>query len=314
MMQYWLPYALLGPVLWAISTHIDKYMVERYFLDVHPAVLLVFTGLVNLALLPVFAVLVPGIFELAPRAMLSMMLAGVLLMGAIMLYLLALRSEEASVVSPFFQASPLFAIGLSYFVLGEQLTPPQAAGAALVLMGTLSVAFVEEGREAGAVKIRLIVLMLGCAFALALSSLVFKIFSRRDEFWQTTFWLFAGQGAFALIVLALAPMRRQFQNLLKEQPGALFGINGANELISVIGMLGQRYALALAPLSLVQVVGSTTTIFVFVIGLALTLFAPRLGREDMSRRSLVRKGMAAALVAGGVALIEGSVRSLILAD
>ena len=27
----WLVFALCGPILWAISVHLDKYLVERYF-------------------------------------------------------------------------------------------------------------------------------------------------------------------------------------------------------------------------------------------------------------------------------------------
>jgi hypothetical protein len=28
----WLAFAFSGPILWAISTHIDKYLVEKYLL------------------------------------------------------------------------------------------------------------------------------------------------------------------------------------------------------------------------------------------------------------------------------------------
>ena len=38
-----------------------------------------------------------------------------------LLYLQALQTEEASVVAPYFQASPLFGFGLAYLVLGETL-------------------------------------------------------------------------------------------------------------------------------------------------------------------------------------------------
>ena len=41
----WLVYALCGPVLWAISTHLDKYLVERYFKHADVLVLSVFTAL-----------------------------------------------------------------------------------------------------------------------------------------------------------------------------------------------------------------------------------------------------------------------------
>jgi drug/metabolite transporter (DMT)-like permease len=49
----WLLFAFSGPVLWAISTHLDKYLVERYFKHSSVAVLLIFTALAGLLLLPV---------------------------------------------------------------------------------------------------------------------------------------------------------------------------------------------------------------------------------------------------------------------
>ena len=55
---------------------------------------------------------------------------------------------------------------------------------------------------------------------------------------------------------------------------------------------------------LVSAISSTSTFFVFLFGILLTLFFPRLGREDLSAHNLVRKGLGALLVAGGVALIE----------
>jgi hypothetical protein len=43
----WLIYAFSGPVLWALSTHIDKYLVERYFKQGSVAVLMVFTAIIG---------------------------------------------------------------------------------------------------------------------------------------------------------------------------------------------------------------------------------------------------------------------------
>ena len=48
----WLFFAFSGPVLWAVSMHLDKYLVERYFKHSDVAVLLVFTALVGVVMLP----------------------------------------------------------------------------------------------------------------------------------------------------------------------------------------------------------------------------------------------------------------------
>jgi uncharacterized membrane protein len=302
----WLIFAFSGPVLWAVSTHMDKYLVERYFKDSNVAVLLIFTALIGLFTLPFIWWFAPAVAAVGLANAALMAFSGVLYMGAMLFYLRALQSEEASVVAPFFQAAPLFGFGLGYLVLGETLSPTQMAGGALIVGGTLLVSLRSDPRAAGArgkFNLRLAALMLACALSLAVSSLIFKIFALRDEFWPTTFWMFAGEALFGAALLAIAPYRRQFAALLRRNPGAVLSINAVNELVNLGGGLGTRFALVLAPLSLVQAIGSTTTLFVFGFGVVLSRFFPGLGREGISRRELTHKGLAAVLVAAGAVLV-----------
>src|SRR5208282_3983481 len=122
----WLVFAFSGPVLWAISTHFDKYLVEQYFKHSDVAVLLLFTAFYEPAITS------PGLGSIA-----LIMCSGILYIGALLFYLRALQSEEASVVSPFFQAAPLFGYVLAYLFLGETLSIQQMAGGALIVIGTL---------------------------------------------------------------------------------------------------------------------------------------------------------------------------------
>src|SRR6266568_557318 len=272
----WLVFAFSGPVLWAVSIHLDKYLVSRYFAQSSVAVLLVFTALAGLLLLPPIWFFRPAVIDLPLGSMALIAFSGLLYMTAIFFYLQALQSEEASVVAPLFQATPLFGYLLAYFVLGDRR----------------------------AFKGRLIALMLACAFALALTGLIFKIYAIRDEFWTATFWAFAGQALFGGVLLAIAGYRRQFVALLRANPVPILAISGANELINVAGILGARYALLFAPLSLVQAIGSTTSLFVFAIGAALSVSYPALGREDLSAGNLAQKAVSALLVAAGAILIN----------
>ena len=298
----WLVFAFSGPILWAASTHIDKYLVERYFKDSNVAVLLIFTALVGLITLPFIWFLVPGVADVGPANAALMAFSGLLYMGAMLLYLRALQSEEASVVAPFFQAAPLFGFVLGYVVLGETLSPAELTGGALIIGGTVLVSLRSDLHKSK-FNGRLAALMLACALSLAVSSLIFKIFALRDEFWPTTFWMFVGEALFGAALLAIASYRRQFLDLLRQNPGAVLSINATNELINLGGGLGTRFALVLAPLSLVQAIGSTTTLFVFGFGVVLSIFFPALGRENLSRRELLHKGLAAVLVAAGAVLV-----------
>jgi len=298
----WLVFAFSGPVLWAISTHLDKYLVERFFKQSDVAVLLVFTALIGLALLPFIWLYEPAVLNRDVGSIALMMLSGVLYLGGILFYLWALQSEEASVVAPFFQSSPLFGYVLAYVVLGETLSPRQMLGGVMIIAGTLTVS-IRWGAGAGRFKARLAALMLTCGFILALSGLIFKFFALREEFWTTAFWMFAGQALGGVLILTVTRYRRQFLALLRANTAALLSIGGANEVVNLGGSLSMRYALMFAPLSIVQAIGSTTTLFVLALGAVLSLFFPSLGREQMSARDLIQKGTAAVLVAAGVVLV-----------
>ena len=294
----WLLIALVGPVLWAISTHIDKYLVDRYFHEHDVAVLLVFTALIGLVLLPFIAVYAPVFTALGPGSILVVALTGVLYMVAMYFYLRALQSNEASVVAPFYQATPIFAYGLGYAVLGEVLSTTQLVGGVLIVAGAALASFGFGSKSK--LNVRLVVLMLACALSLAISSVVFKLFAIRDDFWPTTFWTYVGEAVFGIAILAIPSERRLFLTLVRTNPGPVLAINGANELINLGGGLIARFALLLAPLGLVQAVSSTTTIFVFLFGILLTFFAPKIAQEDLSARALIQKGIAVTLVALGV--------------
>jgi drug/metabolite transporter (DMT)-like permease len=297
----WLFFAFSGPVLWAISVHFDKYLVERFFKHSDVAVLLVFTAFIGVLMLPFIWFFQPSVISLDLERIAIIAASGILYMGAMLFYLQALQSEEASVVAPFFQASPLFGYVLAYFVLGEKLSAMQMAGGALIIVGA-SVVSIRFGRG-GAFKLRLAALMLTCGFVLALATLIFKIFAVEVAFWTTTFWMFVGEAIFGVALLTIASYRQQFVTLVRANTAALLSINASNELINLGGGLGNRYALLFAPLSLVQAIGSTTTLFVFLFGVALSVVYPHLGRESLSARELAQKAAAAALVALGVALV-----------
>lgn len=297
----WLLFAFLGPVSWAVSVHIDKYLIDRYFPDSDTAVLMLFTALVGMLALPLIWWFAPEVLAPSLKAIVVMTASGVMYIGAMLFYLKAIQSEEASVVAPMFQLTTIFSFLLAWLMLGETLTLLSAAGAALILGGVL---FVSLGADfkLTALPWKIMLGMVACTFILALANVIFKFYAVKDDFWTTTFWTFVGEGLFGVALLLRGAIRRQFVHLIRTHTGALLGINGANELINLGGGLSVRYATLLAPVALVSAVASTTTLFVVAFGTVVSIVAPHLSREDTSRRSLIRKGFAAVMVTAGVLL------------
>jgi drug/metabolite transporter (DMT)-like permease len=267
------------------------------------AVLMVFTAIIGSLALPFIWLFQPGMVSLDPQSIAVIAVSGILYMGAIYFYLEALQVEEASTVAPFFQAAGIYGLILGYFVLGEKLSILQIIGVLLIIAGSVLLSL-RIGQGAGRFKTRLVILMLTCALAIALSTLIFKFFAVRDEFWTTTFWNFAGQAIFGVILMLIAANRRQFIKMMRANTGAVLSVNGANELINLGGNLGMRYTLLFAPLGIVQAINSTTPFFVLFFGVVLSLFFPSLGREKISFASLMQKIIAITFVVAGVLLIN----------
>jgi uncharacterized membrane protein len=300
----WLLFAILGPLSWAISTHIDKYLVDKYFHDSDTAVLMVFTAVLAVFALPIIWLFEPSVLSLPLLAVAVMTVSGILYMAAMLFYLRALQSEEASAVAPLFQLSTIFTLLLAFVFLGEKPGLQQLSGIALIVVGTLIVT-VNGGAMLQRFYTRLLFLMAGATFIVALSAVLFKYFAVEDTFWGTTFWTFVGEGIFGVGIVLIPGYYQQFAMLFKHSPGAVIGINATNELINLGGGLGVRFASLLAPVALVSAVSSTTTLFVFALGVLLTLFFPKFGRENLTTSNLLRKGAAAVLVTVGVILADG---------
>jgi drug/metabolite transporter (DMT)-like permease len=299
----WLLFAFSGPVFWAISTHIDKYLVDKYFRHADTTVLMLFTAFIGVLLLPVIAFFDSQVLRLSMLSITVMTVSGIFYMGAMLFYLRAIQSEEASVVAALFQANTLFTFLLGWLFLHETLSWAKAAGCVLLVGGAVVLSLDRDFRLKN-FKGGLVLLMLGATFVLAFSSVLFKFFAVRDDYWSTTFWNFVGEALFGAGILVVPRYRKQFAALFRKHPGPVIGVNAANELINLGGGLGVRYAMLFAPVALVSAISATTTLFVFLFGILLTVFLPRLGREDLSARNLAQKAVGAVLVTAGVILVE----------
>lgn len=298
----WILLAFCGPVLWAASTHIDKYLVERFFKDSGVGALLIFTALIGLFGLPFIAAFV-DVFAIGATGIAVTTLSGLLYLTAMYFYLRALQQEEATVIAPLFQTSTLFTYAIAYFVLHERLTGTRLLGGLLIVASAAAISYEPGHRHR--FKLGIVAPILACTATLAASSVIFKFFAIKDAFWAVTFWNFAGEALFGAVMLMVPRVRRDFLGMFTKSPGAVIGINAANELINLGGGLAARYASLLGPVSLVQAIGGTTSFFVFAFGVILSLFFPKLGRENLSRESLAQKGVAVILIVAGVILIGG---------
>jgi hypothetical protein len=91
--------------------------------------------------------------------------------------------------------------------------------------------------------------------------------------------------------------------LIRSNGSGVFGLNLANEVINTIAVALVQYASLLAPIVLVMLVNSLQPIFVFLMGILLTLFLPKLSKENITKQVLLQKSAAIVIVLIGTYLL-----------
>jgi drug/metabolite transporter (DMT)-like permease len=303
----WLIVGLIPPILWALVNHTDKFLLSKSEYKSSVGVLMVYSIGFSLVVLPVLTFFTWQDLFLSWEQVITQVVGGVLLTLSIYLYLLALNKEEASVVIPLSLLVPVFGFILSYFVLGEVLTSKQIIACLLIVGGSLIISL-EFGEERGLrIKHRVLGLMVLMCFAQAVQEILFKYVSIENSFVVSFFWLHVGILLFgSVLAFFKRNLLSDFTRSVRQNGLLLFAVNFISEAVSVFAFMVRDYAILFVPITVIMTLNGYQPVFVFLLGIILTLFAPRFVKEKIRPTHLVHKGAAIAVICIGTVLIAQS--------
>jgi nicotinamide riboside transporter PnuC len=104
------------------------------------------------------------------------------------------------------------------------------------------------------------------------------------------FWDYLGAVLVAVAILVfIKKYREQFILVLKENSVYVILVNIINEIINMAGKLCAVYAIMLVPIAVVNLANGLLPMFVFLLGIIITVFFPHLGKEEITRRHLIQR-------------------------
>ena len=299
----WFFIALFAPFLLACANHNDKFLLSK-FKGGKIGSIVIFSSLFSVVAIAIVNFIEPEVYDVSFLRAVALAATGMLGVLAVLCYLYALDTDEASFVTPFYQTVPIFAYFLGYFILGETITLVQGFGSCVIIVGALALSF-EFGRRGLSFKRKVVALMLMASFLNAIDGVIFKLIALDTGFWPSLFWGFVGQVIAGLLFLAcVPPYRRNFFDVIKQRQVAVLGLISLSETLFTVGEAVTLYATLLAPVALVLLVNSFQPLFVFMLGLLLTLFFPGVTRESLGRTKLLQKGLGIRLMLVGGYLIS----------
>jgi drug/metabolite transporter (DMT)-like permease len=146
--------------------------------------------------------------------------------------------------------------------------------------------------------------MIVACILVAISGLIFKYVTIGENFWVSSFWEYVGLGSFGIILYIFVPKYRHEFMLMNHEGGkSIFLLNSFSEIITIVGNLLTNYAIMLAPITMVYLVGSFQPAIVLFMTLLATKFFPKIVTEDLNRQVLLPKIIAVVImVAGSIVL------------
>jgi drug/metabolite transporter (DMT)-like permease len=298
----WFFIALAAPFLWGLVNIADNYLVGKFSdkeKERSSGGLVLFSSLIGIVIAFAIWLFIPDVFSIPILDKLLLLVCGVLTVVWIILYLFTLEIEETSAVVPWFLSVPVFGYILGYFFLGENLTLQQFIGSGIVFLGLIfiSLDFREEKKK---LKHKPMLYMLSACIAIAVSGVIFKYVTVENNFWVSSFWEYLGLGMSGLLIFLFIPhYRESFMHMNKTGGHIILAVNITSELTSIIGNLLSNFALLLAPVAMVYLVGSFQPAIVLFLTMIGTKFFPHIIKEDISRKNLLPKIIAIILMTVG---------------
>ena len=309
-MQFnWFLISLISPIVLSVVNHADKYLLSKHFKGRGIGSIFLFSSLFSIVVLPLIVIFGHvEIFNISILDALCLLFIGMLNPIAFYLYLKALSKEETSVVIPLLQMIPVFGYFLSYPILGEILTTQQLLASLLVILGIVILSIDFDIDNKISIKKQVLVLIALSSFFFALHDVLFKAVVINDgSFIISTFWQYSGLTILGILVFSFNSVyRNQFLDIFRTKNYKILSVNIGSEVLYILANITNNFATLLAPVALVLVVSSYQPLFVFIIGILLTIVVPSIGIEKITLKHLVQKLLSIIIIIIGSYLLYAS--------
>ena len=290
-------FALLAPAFWGLNNVFNKFLMVKkfqgyfslvsylHFLDLFFAVIIYFVAPVSFSF---------------PYAVFAMAV-GLLPLLAFWFYTKALMVEEISRITPLFQFIPIFVVFLSAVFLDEILSVQKYFGIALVVVTSILISYRKSGNGnslSSAFK-----LMIPFSLILSVYTILLKYLLGYLDYWSIFFWMIIGSFFGVLVLLSFPKPRREFVETVPAIGGRTFVVALAGESVYVLGLICSLIATSLGYVSLVSALSGLQHFFVFVYMLVLSVFVPKILKEEIGREVIALKISAIALMFVGTWLV-----------
>jgi len=216
-------------------------------------------------------------------------------------YFQALKIEEASRIIPLYSLSPLFILILAKCFLDEVLTPVKYFGVFLSILGAVlisSKSFKDLFRIRSGKAILFVMLS---ALSISINAVLSKYLLKFTDFW--TIFAYTRIGTMITIIPLFCIYLPELININKKYGKKVITIMSGNEVLNLLAVLLVTIATSIGSVTLVNALSSLHLFFLLLITIILSIFRPKILKEEFNKSILSLKIIATILIFTGVILM-----------
>ena len=219
------------------------------------------------------------------------------------LYLNAIHKEEVSRIVTLFGIGPLITLILATIFLKEILTINDYLAFPLIIIGSMLIS-VEKIGERFTVSQGFILAFISI-FVLSVQGIFFKLIAEENVNFVTMLLIreFGFIAIMLLLFIASKDIRKKTRDDLKQLNKKKLFLIYSVEIMGMTGLVFSYKAIQLGKISLVSLVQGTEALFVIVLAALISIFIPRLLKEELNKKTIALKLLSALLMIAGLYLI-----------
>jgi hypothetical protein len=294
----WIFAAFLEPIFHAFANILDNNLTNRFFKNAW--LLTLFIQISTVIFLPIIWLIEP------PKLISIHLLPAILIVAAIEIfysypYFKALQSDETSIAISLFALGKILVPILAFFIVGEVLKPLQYLGFIVIIIASAGLTLNPKER----LKLnKSFFYMLLSSSLLAIEVVVYKYIFDQVSWGTGYIWTMGISILMAMIFLLPsipnAATKTEFKSLKK-----YFWVILLVGCISFIGNVGFSYAISAVPATIARSISSFQPFFVLLYAMIFKQFFPLFFKEEIDKRSLLKKLFLFVVTIIGVVLTVG---------
>ena len=297
----WVLYALGSAITFSLVSTLDKVLLQKYIPSSRVFIILV--GFVQLLLALIVLPLASFTGYGADDAAIA--IGSGLVTGAYLILLFwAISLQDVSRVVPVASTYPIFIAVIAQFFLGEELGVLAWTGICVTVAGVGLMSFGPTARasDMGKGQTMVFALLVTASLLFGLTQIMSKVVADDMDVWTLLMWRMLGAAAVCIALLVKTQVVPDIMRALRNPSavGLLLLTEGALVLVAMVFTLEAIYN---GPVSLASTVMATRPLFVFGLGIVLSMGASNVLNEPLEGRILATKLLAIAMMVAGVGAV-----------